>query len=274
MEGLRASATRPPVHTDPFRPKSGPAGNGRRRTLHRTPREAAPLQFCQVPRCSAVGGQPWARDPQVQDSRRAEEKGPGPLPFGGTAMTSGHRGCAGNRAPTARGSRGDLGRKARPHSHTRACTPPVHLTLSDVLLHARPVHVLTCADDAHTPTHTRSHTCSSHTLAPKPTHTHAHMLTDTHSHSPMLTTHSHTHSHTTHTAPNGVGHGVWPLTPPAQHPAPSSMAGSPATVAPPEHMPQGTLVKASFGGHLGPQSPAHPRHPVDVPREGQGEGLA
>lgn len=153
MEGLRASATRPPVHTDPFRPKSGPPGNGRRRTLHRTPREAAPLQFCQVPRCSAVGGQPWARDPQVQDSRRAEEKGPGPLPFGGTAMTSGHRGCAGNRAPTARGSRGDLGRKARPHSHTRACTPPVHLTLSDVLLHARPGR-----RRPHTHTHSFTHT--------------------------------------------------------------------------------------------------------------------
>lgn len=47
-----------------------------------------------------------------------------------------------------------------------------------------------------------------------------------------------------------------------------------ATEAPPEHVPQGTLVKTSFWDHLGPQSPAHPEHAVDVPREGQREALA
>lgn len=148
-------------------------------------------------------------------------------------------------------------------------------------------HVFLCTRSCveTTLTYTRSHTHSSHTLI----HTHAvhtrSYLVTPHTPTRLLTpivihlcshlTHTPTRTHITRSTKQGAWHrGV---TSDPSHPAPSpilSQQAAQATAAPPKHVPQGTLVKASFWDHLGPQSPAHPEHAVDVPREGQREGLA
>lgn len=176
------------------------------------PERQCPLNFCLVPCCSAVGGQPWARDPrdagQPQFRGAGGEKGPGPPPFGGTAMTSGHR----EQNPNfTRLSGGPWWKGPSPLTH--AC---MHATgAPHTFRHALTrMFLCTCSRVVMPLTHpdTLIHTYAVHTHSHPYllTHTHPLTLANAHSHSPMLTTHLHTHTHTrnTHSTKQGRGIGV------------------------------------------------------------------
>lgn len=170
------------------------------------PRRQRPLNFCLVPRCSAVRGQPWARDPrdagQPQFRGAEGEKGPGPLPaFWGNSDDMWSQGTE-PQLHAALGGSGWEG--SSPLTH--ACTPLVHLTHSDILSRAcsrARAHVWRCSHS-----HTLIHTHAVHTHSHPYLLTHTHTLTDTHSHSPMLITHSHTHTHTHNTHKHQAGRGI------------------------------------------------------------------